>query len=294
MIQKKLNILLILLVCTCFHVLAESNEYKQPNVSEMIALPSERVDYLVMHYWDRFDFNDKGVIDNADVVEQVFSNFLAIVPYANKKNEALAHLYAETGANAEVITHFIDLTTKYLYEKESPLYDEELYIVALNELMACAKVPADEKERLTYSLATAMKNRVGHKATNFSFLRKDGRRGTLYTIKADYILLYFNDPTCDECKKVKEELISSPHISKAIEEDQLRVVSVCVEGKTDAWKNQSLPYQWIDVCDERMYVADRELYALPSMPVLYLLDKGYRVVQKNTDVLKIDEFFNKR
>ena len=80
-------------------------------------------------------------------------------------------------------------------------------------------------------------------------------------------------------------------IEKAVEENKLKVLSVCVEGTKEQWQAQNLPLKWIDACDERMLITDRELYDLPSLPVLYLLDRSYRVVQKNTNVEKLEIFF---
>ena len=288
----KLILLSVLILCTNLYSNAQdSGRYVQPNLENMSEITIEKADNLVLHYCDYFDFNDSGLIVKADVTEQGFVNFLSLLPYVSKKSEAFAKLYAKAGQNAEMLSHFIDMTTKYLYEMDSPLCDEELYIVALNQLLACDKVSFDDKERVGYYLAKVMKNRVGHKATNFGFIQKQYKRRSLYGVKADYILLYFNDPTCDECHKLKTELILSPIISKKVEEGKLKVLSVCVEGNKDEWKTQSLPHQWIDACDERMLITDRELYDLPSLPVLYLLDRSYRVVQKNTNVEKLEIFF---
>ena len=285
--------LLVIIMMVWCGMIAQEKKFDLPSVPGMLTEPTDRANYLAVHYWENFDFRDKDLIGNADVTEQGFSNFLSIMPYVTKKNEAFAKMYDSAGVNSEMLVYFIDLTYKYLYEAESPLYDEELYIVALNQLLVSHKVPAEEKERLKYALETSMKNRVGHKATNFNYVQKGGKRGTLYTVKSDYILIYFNDPTCDGCKKMKEELISSPAINKAIDEGVLKVLSVCVDGEKEQWQAQTLPVEWIDACDERMVITNRELYDLPSLPVLYLLDRSYRVVQKNIDIRKLEAFLTK-
>ena len=285
-------LLLLMVVGACVAGVAQG--VTLPSVPALLTEPAERADYLALHYWDHFDFKNEKMIGNADVTEQGFSNFLSIMPYVSKKNEAFAKLYDAAGENKDMLVCFMDLTAKYLYEMDSPLYDEELYIIALNQLLASSKVPEEEKERLRYALSVSMKNRVGNKATNFSFIRKDGKRGTLYTVNGDYILLYFNDPNCDGCRIMKEELSSSPVIEKAVEENKLKVLSVCVEGTKEQWQAQNLPLKWIDACDERKVITDRELYDLPSLPVMYLLDRSWRVVQKNTNIRNIEEFLQKK
>ncbi|MBE6311121.1 MAG: DUF5106 domain-containing protein [Bacteroidales bacterium] len=286
--------LLVIIMMVWYVMIAQEKKFALPSVPGMLTEPTDRANYLAVHYWENFNFGDKKLIGNADVTEQGFSNFLSIMPYVTKKDEAFAKMYDGASVNSEMLVYFIDLTSKYLYEAESPLYDEELYIVALNQLLVSPNVPTEEKERLRYALATSMKNRVGHKAANFSYVMKGGKRGTLYTVKSDYILIYFNDPSCDGCKKMKEEMISSPAINKAIDDGVLKVLSVCVEGVKEQWQVQTLPIEWIDACDESMTITNRELYDLPSLPVLYLLDRSYRVVQKNTDIKKLEVFLTKK
>ena len=138
-----------------------------------------------------------------------------------------------------------------------------------------------------------MKNRVGEKATNFGYVTKNGRRETLHSVKGDYILVYFNDPACDECKAMKTELEASPNVSKAVADGSLKILAVSVDGKKDEWTKESVPVKWIDACDDKNVIAGRELYDLPNLPVLYLLDRSHRVVQKNTNIAKVEEMLEK-
>lgn len=283
----------ILLTITMFFAIASGAlaQFPMPEIPSMLTDRTDRANYLAVHYWDKFDFKNNALIGNADITEQGFSNFLSIMPYVTKQNSAFARLFEQAGSNPKMLEHFIDLCEKYLYDMDSPLYDEEIYIIALKQLLASPKVSADEKEHLRYMLGSSMKNRKGNIATNFSYVHKNGSHGSLHTFNGEYILVYFNDPTCDACKKMKTIMASSQIINNWLDSGRLKLLAVTVEGKKDDWKAQKLPTSWVDVFDERSAITNRELYDLPSLPVLILLDRNHRVVQKNTNPSRLEEYF---
>ena len=79
-----------------------------------------------------------------------------------------------------------------------------------------------------------------------------------------------------------------------LDSGRLKLLSVCVEGNTVEWEDQILPENWIDACDEALRISDREIYDLPTMPVLYLLDKNQRVLLKNASLEKIEGFLKEK
>lgn len=148
----------------------------------------------------------------------------------------------------------------------------------------------ENEERMRYLQEMESKNSVGDIAVDFAFLKKDGMTDSLHNISSDYVLLYFNDPDCSDCKMLKDSLFVSAILNELIDNDKMKVLSVCVEGKTVEWNAQRLPEGWIDACDENMTITDDELYYLPCLPVLYLLDGKHRVLLKNTNVQELEGF----
>ena len=274
-------------------LLIAQDVFPLPDVPTTLKGPEVRANYLALHYWDKIDFNDNSIIGNKEIVEQGFSNFISIMPYVGEKEAAFEMLGSRLVTNTQMLQYFLAVGMKYLSEPLSPVYNEDLYIMFLNGIVSQQGISERDCEEVAFELGMARKNRIGTKAADFAFLKRDGKQGRLSKVKAEYILLFLGDPECDVCAEVKENLKSSEVIASFIDNGRLKVLSVCVEGDTDAWRQTTLPLAWIDACDDKQVIYSDLLYDIPGLPVLYLLDKEHNVIMKNVPLLHIEQFLEK-
>jgi hypothetical protein len=54
--------------------------FELPEVPAMLTSPEDRLHFVVMHYWDRFDFRDTALIHLPDLTEQALVNYLDLPP----------------------------------------------------------------------------------------------------------------------------------------------------------------------------------------------------------------------
>lgn len=282
--------LYILLLLLPFYGTAQNAIFPLPDVPTTLKGPEARANYLALHYWDRYDFSDFSLIGNKDVSEQGFSNFISIMPYVTEKEAAFGQFASCISGSTRMLRYFMALGEKYLAEPLSPLYDEELYILLLKKVVALPALEERDREQYTFDLKMAGKNRIGAKAADFSYLTRDGKHSRLSRVKGEYTLLFLGDPECDVCSIRKNELLSSPLFLRFFKEGRLKVLSVCVEGKTEAWKDIPAPEGWIDACDDKEAIYDELLYDIPGLPVLYLLDSEKRVLLKDAQVGHIENY----
>lgn len=289
--MKKTGLIFIALLCTIAVAHAQESLFPLPDVPQSLTDAAERANYMAEHYWDRYDFNDTTLIDNVEVSEQGFTNFISIMPYVTEQEKAFEIFARRITSNPVMLRYFVAVGKKYLADSYSPVYNEELYIMMLDALLSLDNMPAIERERLSYDVEVAKKNRIGSIATDFEFLLKDGRYSRLSQVKGKYILILFGDPDCNDCNEAKNAILSAPFIASAVNGRDLTILSVCVEGKTDKWLHTQAPMGWIDACDESMYIYDNELYDFDQLPSCYLLDSNYTVVLRDVHVGLIDQFF---
>ena len=271
-----------------------TEEFRLPEVPVLLTDPAERAAYLAVHYWDYFNFADTTLISRPEITEQAFVDFISILPYTAKVQVAVDTLFRRAMVKKEMLYHFISLADKYLYEPNSPMHNEELYILILRALVDNPHLEEKDKIRPRHLLEIALKNRPGDVAADFTVTCRDGKRRHLSKLKANHILLYFNAPDCGECQRVKECLSSSPRVNELLESGRLKLFSVCIDGKTDAWEKTTFPPHWIDGYDEKRQLRHERVYDLKAMPTLYLLDDKKRVILKNTSVEQIETWFEKQ
>lgn len=269
-----------------------SEVFPLPSVPDSLVTAESRANYLALHYWDNIDFNDSTIIGNEDISEQGFSNFISIMPYVTQKEVAFAEFISKISLKPDVQDYFMAVAKKYLAESQSPVFNEELYIMMLQSLLSSDMLDSARRAKYSVILDTEMKNRVGEVATDFEFMLRDGERGRLSEIDAKYILVFFSDPDCNRCNSVKAQIDASAVVRIKLLLGDLALLSVCVEGDTDAWKRIKTPDEWIDACDEKGEIYDQELYDIPGLPSFYLLDSSHRVILRDVHFQLVENFLD--
>lgn len=237
----------------------------------------------------RVEIADTSLISRPEITEQAFVDFISVLPYSSKAQTAVDTLFCRVLATNEMLYHFIALTDKYLYEPNSPMHNEELHILFLRALVSNPDLGELDKIRPRHQLEMAMKNRPGDVSADFTVVCRDGKQRRLSDIKADYVLIYFNDPDCEDCRRVKEELSRSTVVNRLLESGRLKLLSVCVEGKIPGWEKAGFPTAWIDGYDAGQRLTREQIYDLKAMPTLYLLDAEKRVILKDASFGQVEE-----
>lgn len=263
-----------------------------PDVPVSLTVPEERAAYIIAHFWDRMDFSDTLRCRNRAFMEQNFVNYLSLFPHA--KPEALpthiARLLERAAADSICLDLVNDLAEHYLDNPNSPMRNEEYYILFLEGLLSLPTLPEAERIRPAYQLEMARKNRPGTTATDFAYIDRHGNRRTLHNTKGEKLMLLFYDPECEHCSEILRQVHESNIIRNSIDKKELTILAVYTEGNRKAWDGtkNSMPQEWTVAIDESSIV-ERELYALPAMPVIYLLDRDKKVMLKDAFLPEIED-----
>lgn len=270
-------------------------ELPLPDVPPSLTVPEERAAYIIAHFWDGMDFGDTLRCRDRAFMEQNLVNYLSLFPHA--RPEALpphiARLLERAAADSTCHDLVNDLAEHYLDDPNSPMRNEEYYILFLEGLLRLPTLPEAERIRPAYRLEMVRKNRPGTTATDFAYTDRHGNRHTLHTTRGKHLLLLFYDPACSHCSQILDGLRESTIIGKLIQNKDLSVLAVYTEGDRRLWDDTkaSLPREWSVAIDESR-VVERELYALPAMPVIYLLDGQKTVLLKDPSPMQLEAFLD--
>ncbi len=263
-------------------------------VPSMITDPEERATWAAAHYWDHFDFQDTAYIHLPEITEQALADYVDLLQYVSPETAAssLSAMLTKAEAGKKVFAHFFGLYEKYLYDPNSPMRNEELFIPVLQTVMRSSAFDETEKIRPAYLLEQTLKNRIGETAADFSYTLADGRRQTLHGTQAEWLLLYFYNPDCHTCKETTHQLASGLAVAKWMEEKNLKILAVYPDADLTAWKTHlsQMPAGWINAYNEGGVVKEQEIYDLKAIPTLYLLDKEKKVVLKDVTFGRLETF----
>lgn len=301
--MKFLPILTFLLICiSCNGKQKEKNDdqvLKKP-VFEMVTVPNiltepqDRANYAIEHFWDKFNFSDTTYIHFPEVTEQAFSNYLYIMANADSgiSGEAIGKMLKKAEVEKKVYTYFTDLYEKYLYDPNAPTRNEELYIYVLKAMLQSSVLDDVEKIRPAHLLEIAMKNRLNEPATDFEFTLANNTTNNLYNVKSDYLILYFYNPDCENCREITKEMAESELLNKLIKANKLKILSIYPDEDQEQWKNHIPEMQttWINGYDRDVKLKNEEIYDLKAIPCLYLLDKNKTVLLKDAPIEQIQAY----
>lgn len=203
--------------------------------------------------------------------------------------------------DSSLMMNLLEFTEKYFYDANSPVLNEEIYIPALEEIMAARSISNLDKIQFEWQLKICSMNRKGQVVPNFDFMEKPInssalKKSNLNSIKANYTLIFFNNPDCPACSDYKDFLINDPTISSLIKGGKIKVLSLFIDKEVDLWKSyrSTYPSNWIYSYDHNFVIRENEYFAVRAIPSLYLLDKDKRVLLKDADTNKLLNYLIKQ
>jgi len=263
-----------------------------PEIPANISEPAKRAEYLALHYWDNFDFGDMASPAEDDLFERCFVDFIDVLSMVQADKPVYILMYKAAEANTEMLRLVIELSEKYLYRPESPVYDEEKFIPFLQFALQSDALDETLKIRPKFLLDNVMKNRTGHAANDFSYTLINRDSGTLYGVKTNYTILFFKDPECEDCTALAKLLATSSTINGLIEQGKMTILTVYTGDDIESWEKHAseIPASWIYSFDEAQKIVSEEIYDIKRYPTLYLLDKDKKVLLKDVGLQKIEEY----
>ena len=269
-------------------------------------------------FWDDYDFNNIALIHQPEITEQKFANFCVALsgmkePERSRQVDTL--LTRSLRGSRDMFANFMTLAEKYLYDPNSPYRNGELYLPFLEWTIHSKKIEEVWKERPRYQLKLVLENRVGTQAHDFHYVTNgkgsggntNGKgssrgtnasngiavQGTLYGIKSEYMLIYFNNPECHDCGRVHGYLVASKVFTTMLRTGRLKLLALYPDEDLGSWTRhkEEYPSSWIAARYAKK--ADREYYHLQAIPSLYLLDKTKKVLLKDATVEAVEEYLRK-
>ena len=258
---------------------------------------SATVDSLVQaaqHYWDNLNTTDTT---NNSLKEKfiAYTEHLKAIP-AESASQAVRQWMKQMEEHPRLSMKFHQLALEVLYESNSPLLNEALYIPFAESGLEYSRLSELGKMQFTHRLTVARKNNPGSIAGDFAYTTPDGKETTLHRTEGEQIMILFYNPECDNCKATIARLHNDTTIARLTAQKRLQPLMIYTEGNDEVWHNNknNHPQGWLSGYDKSENISNRRIYELRAMPVIYLLDSNKRVILKNTTQKMLIAHFTKQ
>ena len=278
-------------------------EFPTVKVPAVYTEEAEITDYAVEHYWDSF-MSLKGPVDSALILgvpkgdfEQAFSNFRAVLDELplEKAQALMAKLFKQTEAkhlsdtSSRFYLVFTEIVSRYLYDPNSPMRDEDLYLPFVRGLASSPCTREDYRRAYIHEAQMCSMNPRGSVAPDFVITRSDGKHFRLHQVPARYTLLFFSNPGCNACLEIINEIMSIPDIEMRLASREIAVVNVYIDEDIAAWLSyeHNYPRSWFSGYDAAGIIRADLLYNVRAIPSLYLLDAEKRIILKDAPTTRV-------
>ncbi|MCG8307478.1 MAG: DUF5106 domain-containing protein [Cytophagales bacterium] len=259
--------------------------------------PNSGYKYYKEHYFDNIDFSDKKMLRTPNFHGKIEDYLEKMTVKHPDSIIASAHTIIEKARANEEVFRFcvVNLTSKYetsnIMGMDAVFVDlADSYYLSGEAFWADSALIAKISDRVE----RIKPNLLGEQAPRLVLLDTLMKPRSLYSLKADYFVLYFYDPDCGHCKK-KTPLLKELYNSK-LKSMGVEVVATNVKKDVDKWKKyvKEQKLNWVNLADPHVRSNFRYEYNLETTPIIYVLDSQKKIIAKKLDVDQVEEFINKQ
>ncbi|MCF0173808.1 MAG: DUF5106 domain-containing protein [Bacteroidales bacterium] len=265
-----------------------------PQVPSLFSGQKETAEYLSVHFWDNFFSTEKYHTDSLtyngiarEELQGAMINYVSIL-YIIPLSEAQKSLAALTDKalaypQPEASKGFLKILEYYLYDANSVYRNEDFFLPVTSRLATWQELTEVEREKYARYAKFCAFNQIGTVAADFTYCDKQGRKGTLHTLSAENLLIFFSNPGCSACKQIIEKISASEKISSLISGRKLKILNLYIDEDLAAWHEYMpiYPKTWINAYQDDFSVRNDTKYNIRALPSLYILDSEKRVVMRD-------------
>lgn len=128
---------------------------------------------------------------------------------------------------------------------------------------------------------------IGLKGPNVNAKDPSGVKRSLYDMKADYVVVYMYNPTCEHCMEQTPKLVEYYNQWKE-KGESVEVYAIALGTDNEEWTNyiRTVGMKWTNVFDPTNRAIFKKYY-VDITPEVYVLDKDKVIIAKNINVDQI-------
>lgn len=254
-----------------------------PMIPDSLTTHTEKVDYLIAHYWDFCDM--KKVFSSRAKMGEEFKNYLDLMPQASARgaHQAVRSFLRSIEKQPDDLLFITRTAEGYIHSDTAEYYSDELYVpfaVAVARNKRIDKAIREPYEREARILSATM---LGAYAPQFEYT---DTTGTKKYFEADTAMsltaMFFAMPDNPDCTLARARLNSNIKASEYIKEGIMKVMVVVATEPDEKWQSMvaTYPKEWEVVAAPDI----NDIYDIKAVPSFYILDHTGKIVLKNITI----------
>jgi len=269
-------------------------EFRMVAIPPVYTDPQARADYLAAHYWDNFDFADTAYYgSSAKITEQAVVNYIDILKYVDygHASQSITGLLNRAVSERIAYEFFAATFESYLYNPNSPMRNEELYMAVLEQMVVSGLLDETQKSSAQKILRDMQKNRPGTPAAEIRYQTPSGSMKRLSELQSEYAMIVFHNLGCEACRTLIDRIEQSEAIKIMQARKRLSILAIYPDRNKDEWLAHlsEIPKSWLSGYDYNGEIDEQETYVLYAIPTIYLLDRNKYVILRDASVAEVEQ-----
>ena len=264
--------------------------FEYPDVPQNLTTLTERSNFYIENFWKRA--NLKSAFSSVARLDQAFGDYVDLMPYAdaNIVHKSINDLITQVAKDPHNLLTLAEIAEGKFYSDSARIACDECYLPFAQAVADSKKLSKAEKSRFAYKANILAHTQVGMIAPNFTYTTPAGETRQLDDLPKDaYVVLFVNDPDCDECELARVRLAADYVINDLQDRGLLKILSIYPGEISDEWKDRTSVY------NKRWEVGAApdidEIYDLRHAPVIYYLNGQHKILSKSLTADQLIEAF---
>lgn len=266
----------------------QNADFVYPTAPDSMTSLNDRCDYVITHFWESCDL--QKAFSSKSKFRTAFVDWLRFMPYGTTGNirrsvRDFIHRLEKMPSAQEYVG---ELAEECLYSDTGMFVSDQLYSEFAVNLARSKKLDRGLRERYARQAQILNATAENMPVPLLHYTDINGAEKTLGQDSSEVSLLFFNDPTCDECRMAGIRLMADGFTNRLIKQGYLKVYSILPDEPTDQWREQAATYpeEW-----EVGYAPDAdEVFDLRKTPSIYILDENNHILGKNHPIDVVIQF----
>lgn len=255
--------------------------FEYPVAPEELPGLQEKSNWLMEHFWDKFNFKSKKPVDQI-ALDDAFKVYCVPMQWAERDVSlgALKKLIDKLSKNLVLTYQFTKAAEENIYGPSSEMFIDEVYLMFLDNMLRNKKIDKARKVRYEAQWKALAGSMAGKAAPEFDFYDPAGEKKHYFPMSTVSVMV-FGDPDCDDCRMGKLKMQSSVAFSRLVENGKVNVLFI-VPGEADeiAGLGNDFPSSWTVGASAE---AD-SVYDIRITPTVYVIGADGKVDSKNIPI----------